>query len=102
MAFKTQTLSNLNTNSLLAATASVDITAQSEITWTVQDRSGAHTDHETTLQVSLDNTNWENTDSVIHGTNGIRSKKDLPGYVRFCTTIVEGAASTVNIIINAK
>ena len=103
MAFVTNTLSGLNTNSLAAVTASLNVQTQSSIAWTVQGATGTHASHEITLQLSLDNINWINTSSVLARVDVLSVNTDLViGYVRFCVTKLEGATSTVNIVVNTK
>lgn len=102
MAFSTQTISGINTNSSAAATAGIDVRTQSCLAWTVQGATGDHDNHKITLQLSLDNTNW-----IDYGhLTGINVLANLAlqaiGYIRFRVKEAEGATSTVNIVINAK
>ena len=101
--FATNTLSALNTNSLGATTASIDITERLAVAWTIQGATGDHDNHKIMPQYSLDNSNWMDSGSGLTGTGVFAIREILPvGYIRFKVSVVEGTTSTVNIIVNCK
>ena len=103
MAFVSTTKSGLNTNSLGAVTTSIDITAATMFSWCVTGATGAHANHKVKLEISFDNTKWLDSASHITGIDVFSSENDVSiGYIRFMVDVVEGATSTVDIIVNSK
>ena len=103
MAFLTQTLTNLNTNSVGAKTSSVDITAQTLVTWRVIPNSGSHDNHRVSLRGSFDNVTFFPLHSTLEGADVNSVERDLAiGYIKFRVSGAEGSASKVDILINAK
>ena len=84
-------------------TDSLDIGGARLITFQVVAITGTHQTHVITLQCSLDDSNWVNvSDATIAGV-GIKSEIQISAkYIRLKVTTVEGEASTVDIIIQAK
>ena len=103
MAFATTTISGLNANSGGATTASVNVTAATMVSWCVVGVTGTHSNHKITVQISFDNVTFLDAPSKLTGTGVYSTLSDVGvGYLRFKVETVEGAVSTVNIIINAK
>lgn len=102
MAFLTNTLSDLDTNSVGSLTIGIDITGQKLISWVVAPKTGTHLNHRIGLQISFDNTNWVSANSRLQGDKVFSTKEIAAGYIRFRVSKAEGATSTVDIIVNAK
>lgn len=103
MAFLTQTLTNLDTNSAGAKTSSVDVTGQTIVTWRVIPITGSHSNHRISARGSLDNSTFFTLNSTLEGADVMTTKVDFGiGYIKFRVTTAEGSTSTVDIGINAK
>lgn len=103
MAFLTQTLTNLDTNSVGSITSSVDVTGQTMIAWRVVPVSGSHNNHKISLRGSFDNVNFFKLKSRLQGADVTSIEHDFSiGYIKFRVSTTEGSASKVNIFINAK
>lgn len=100
--FTEQTTLALDANAA-STTVALEIKENNFVSWTVLADTGAHTTHILTLQCSLDGTNWGNTSSTITGTGSIEDNVQVTSkFVRVKVTTLEGGASTVDILINAK
>jgi len=100
-----QTTTGLNTNSLVSVTTSLDVSENLYVTWAVIANSGTNSSHVMELQCSLDDTNWFAMSPAVEITGTGMNCGDVPfpaQYARVKVKTVEGASSTVNIIINAK
>ena len=93
----------LDSNDTGAVTGSLDMKENGFVSWTVQATSGAHTTHVITLQHSLDNAAWLDTSSEITGAGTAEDNVQTTArFVRAKVSTVEGAASKVDVIIQAK
>lgn len=88
-----------NTNAL---SAELDIRDNLNVSFGVVGTAGTHNTHITTLQCSLDNTNWEDTAHTLTGTGIKDGIQIVARYVRVEVSTAEGGTSTITIIIQAK
>jgi hypothetical protein len=84
------------------ATASVDISTAKDIVWTVENMTGTHATHITTMECSLDGTNWYAMPGTIGPGEGHLQVAVFARYIRFLVSTVEGAASTIDISCQGK
>lgn len=88
-----------DTNSV---SSSLEITENDWICYNVLDGSGTHSTHVVTLQCSANNIDWYDTASTITGLGIVDNVQIGARYVRLKVTTVEGATSTIDILIQAK
>lgn len=92
----------LDADSTSTVSASLNVAENSYVAWTVVANTGTHGTHVITLQCSLDDTNWASTASTLTGLGTVDNIQITAKYVRLKVTTRESAASTVDIIIQAK
>jgi len=103
MAFLNTTLTNLDTNSVGAKTASIDVTGQTIVAWRVISKTGSHNNHRIKVRGSLDDTTFFPLKFTLEGADVMSTLIDLSiGYIKFRVSTAEGSTSTVDIGINAK
>jgi len=84
-------------------TSSMDIRNASFLRFQVAAKTGTHTTHVIALEVSMDGTIWNTTEVNVTGTGmSNTSSRNVARYVRFKVSTVEGAASTVDLILQGK
>lgn len=83
-------------------TASLDISDNANVAYSVVAATGTHATHVITLQCSLDDSNWNDTSSTITGVGVVDNVAVTTKFVRLKVTTNEGSAATVNIIIQGK
>lgn len=93
---------NIDANANTVSQA-LDISRARDISFQVIANSGTHATHVVKLEVSMDKTNWFTTSLSITGT-GITTTSffSLTKFARLKVTTVEGAASTVDLTMQAK
>jgi len=103
--YKEQVTIGLDANDLSSVTPALDIKNNLNISFSVLEKTGSHSNHVFTFQRSTDNVNWDDTSGTITAGTTYTVKAGITATVRYmrikCTT-VEGSASTVDIVINAK
>ncbi len=84
-------------------TQSLDMSRARDVSFQVIANTGTHATHVVTLQVSMDDTNWFTTSLSVTGT-GVTSSSffNVAKFARLKVTTVEGAASTVDLTMQAK
>ena len=84
-------------------TQSIDMSSAKDISFQVIANTGTHATHVVKLQVSMDDSNWFTTSLSVTGT-GITSSSffNIARFARLKVTTVEGAASTVDLTMQAK
>ena len=84
-------------------TPSLDMSNARDVIFQVIGNAGLHTTHVVKLQVSLDDVNWRTTVLSVTG-EGISdgSSLNIAKFARLKVTTVEGAASTVDLTMQAK
>ena len=84
-------------------TQALDMAKAKDVSFQVIANSGAHANHVLTLQVSMDETNWFTTSLKVTGTGVTTSSFfNIARFARLKVTTLEGAASTVDVTIQAK
>jgi len=102
--YQNQVTIALDANDTNSITTSLDIKNNTEIAWSVKEKTGSHSSHILTFQRSTDNVNWDNTSSKITAGTAYQVKTATVQvrYIRIKVTTAEGDASTVDVVINAK
>lgn len=101
--YKDQTTLALDANANSVTTA-LDIKNNTHVAWSVEEKTGSHSTHVLTFQRSTDNVNWDSSSSTLTAgtTYQIKNLQARARYIRIKVTTVEGSASTVDIVVNAK
>jgi len=104
--YSEQTTLGANANTTDTVTTGLDVRENTIVAWSVNEKTGDHSNHIFTLQCSTDNSNWTDTASTLTTAGDAYKIEDnisiAARYVRAKCTTAEGNASTVDIIINAK
>jgi len=86
----------------ISTTASVVVGDNNLIAMYVAANTGPNNNHQVTLQISPDGTTWFDTTHQITGLGDIHDITCVAVNARLKVTIVEGAASTIDIFILTK
>ena len=101
--FSELTEDGLNANSTATVSSALDVSDNKNVSFTVKAASGTHATHIITLQSALETSgDWITTASTLTGIGAVDNIQTTMKFVRLKVTTAEGAASTVNIIIQAK
>ena len=95
----TQTGLDANTTTL---SNSLDVSDNKSIAYSISSNTGTHSTHIITLQCSLDDSEWFDTNSSITGLGVENNIFIITQFVRLKVTTNEGDTSTVDIIIQGK
>jgi len=80
----------------------LDVSENEHVSYSVTGVSGAHDNHIVALQFSLDKVKGRPVGSDITGEGATDNVRTTAKWVRLRNRVVEGAASIVNVIIQAK
>jgi len=99
---KTQHTLAADANDTATVTTSIDLELCREVFFTVEADTGTSTTHVVTLQMSADNSNWHDHASAAVTGLGFASGTVGARWCRLKVTTAQGAASTVNLRVNAR
>lgn len=92
----------IDTNVLNTTTTSLRMDDAQNAGIYVTANTGAHANHVVTLQVSPDNSNWQDTTHTVTGVGNVHDISCIAAWVRAKVTTIEGGASTSDITILIK
>jgi len=100
--FTTQTTIGVNADAT-STTTGLEITENGFVSMQIIANTGTHATHIIDIQCSTNNSNWHDvTGGSVTGVGIVDSIQVTTQFVRARVSTVEGVASTVNIILQAK